>query len=126
MKANQRKLIENNSSENDISVKDEEKALILLESKPKKNVDQTISTPGRYVSRYQYNTKNIDKYLQLCPHCKKPTLSAFDRSVVDSAIDYLNGKRMFTNFPRSESKFFPNIFIMLAIGAMFYFIFNHI
>jgi hypothetical protein len=126
MKKNQQKLNESNYSENDSTVKAEEKTLILLNTKAEKNLDQTISTPERYVSRYQYNTKNIDKYLQLCPHCKKPTLSAFDRSVVDSAIDYLNGKRMFKNFPRSEGKFFPNIFFMLALGTMVYFILNHI
>jgi hypothetical protein len=126
MKENQQKLIESNYSENDTTVKAEEKTLILLESKTEKNIDQTINTPERYLSRYQYNTKNIDKYLQLCPHCKKPTLSAFDRSVIDSAIDYLNGKRMFNNFPKRESKFFPNVFFMLALGVMFYFIVNHI
>ena len=126
MKENQQKLIESNYSENDTTVKTEEKTLILLESKKGKNIDQTINTPERYVSRYQYNVKNIDKYLQLCPHCKKPTLSAFDRSVIDSAVDYLNGRRMFNNFPRREGKFFPNIFFMLALGVIFYFIVNHI
>ena len=126
MKQNQQKLIESDHSENDTTVKTEEKALILLEPKTEKNVDQTINTAERYVSRYQYNAKNIDKYLQLCPHCKKPTLSALERSAIDSAIDYLNGKRMFNNFPKNEKKFFPNIFFMLALGTMFYFIFNHI
>jgi hypothetical protein len=126
MKENQQKLIESNYSENDTTVKTEEKTLILLESKKGKNIDQTINTPERYVSRYQYNAKNIDKYLQLCPHCKKPTLSAFDRSVIDSAVDYLNGRRMFNNFPRREGKYFPNIFFVLALGVIFYFIVNHI
>ena len=126
MKENQQKLIESNYSENDVTVKAEEKTLILLESKQEKNVDQTINSPERYVSRYQYNVKNVDKYLQLCPHCKKPTLSAFDRSVIDSAVDYLNGKRMFNNFQRKERKFFPNIFFMLALATIFYFIVNYI
>ena len=126
MKENQQKLIESDYSENVTVVQDVEKSLILLEPKMKKNVDQTINTPGRYVSRYQYNAKNIDKYLQLCPHCKKPSLSAFDRSVVDSAIDYLNGKRMLNNYPRNESKVFPGVFFMLALGTMFYFLFNHV
>ena len=126
MKENQQRLIESDYSEEDTTVRAEEKSLILLEPKTKKDVDQTISTPERYVSRYQYNTKNIDKYLQLCPHCKKPTLSALEKSAIDSAIDYLNGKRMFNNFPKSEGKFFPNIFFMLALGMTFYFIFNHI
>jgi hypothetical protein len=126
MKENQQTLIESDCAENDTTVKTEEKTLILLESKTEKNIDQTISTPERYVSRYQYNAKNIDKYLQLCPHCKKPTLSAFDRSVIDSAVDYLNGKRTFNNFPERKGKFFPNIFFMLALGTIFYFIVNHI
>ena len=126
MKDNQQKLIENNYSKNDVVVKTEDKSLILVEFKEKKNIDQTISTPDQYVSRYQYNTKNIDKYLQLCPHCKKPNLSAFDRSVIDSAIDYLNGKRTFTNFPRREGKFLGGAFFMLAFGTILYFIFNHI
>ena len=126
MKENQQKLIEGDYSENDSTVKAEEKSLILLKTKAEKNLDQTISTPERYVSWYQYNTKNMDKYLQLCPHCKKPSLSAFDRSVVDSAIDYLNGKRMFKDFPKSEGKYFPNIILMLAIGTMVYFLLNHI
>jgi len=126
MKETQQKLIENDYSEEDATVRPEEKSLILLEPKTEKNVDQTISTPQRYVSRYQYNVKNIDRYLQLCPHCKKPTLSALERSAIDSAIDYLNGKRMFNNFPKSEKKIFPNIFFMLALGTVFYFIFNHI
>ena len=126
MKENQQRLIESDYSEEDTTVRAEEKSLILLEPKAEKNVDQTINTPEKYVSRYQYNAKNIDKYLQLCPHCKKPTLSAFDRSVIDSAVDYLNGKRMFNNFPKREVKFFPNIFFMLALGVVFYFIANHI
>jgi hypothetical protein len=126
MKENQQKLIESDYSENDASVKAEEKTLILLETKAEKNLDQTISTPERYVSWYQYNTKNMDKYLQLCPHCKKPSLTAFDRSVIDSAIDYLNGKRMFQDFTRSERKFFPNIIFLFAIGTMVYFLLNYI
>ena len=126
MKENQQTLIESDYAENDTPVKTEKKTLILLESKTEKDTDQTISTPERYVSRYQYNAKNIDKYIQLCPHCKKPTLSAFDRSVIDSAVDYLNGKRMFNNFPERQGKFFPNIFFIFALGTIFYFIVNHI
>ena len=123
---NQKKLIESNYSEDDSTVKAEEKAFILIKSKAKKNLDQTISTPKRYVSWYQYNTKNIDKYLQLCPRCKKPTLSAFDRSVIDSAIDYLNGKRMFKNYARGEGNFLPFIICLLALGTVIYFISKHI
>ena len=80
MKENQQRIDEGDYSENESAVMAQEKSLILLETKPEKNLDQTISNPDRYLSRYQYNTKNIDKYITLCPHCKKPTLSAFEKS----------------------------------------------
>ena len=126
MKENQQKLIESNYAENDTTVKTEEKTLILLESKTEKNIDQTISTPERYVSWYQYNTKNIDKYLTLCPHCKKPTLSAFKRAVMDSALDYLNGKRMFRQYSMSKGNVFSPIIFLLVIGTVIYFLLNYL
>jgi hypothetical protein len=125
MKEKQQKLNEENYSENDSTAMAKEKSLILLETKLKKNLDQTISNPERYVSWYQYNMKNVDKYLQLCPHCKKPTLSAFEKSVIDSAIDYLNGKRMFQQYPTSEGNFLPIITLLLAIGTAIYFLLNY-
>ena len=126
MKEKQQKLNESNYSENDSAVMAKEKSLILLETKPKRNLAQTISTPDRYISRYQYNVRNIDKYLTLCPHCKKPTLSAFEKSVIDSAIDYLNGKRMFTHYPTSEGNFLAPITFLVALGTAIYFLLNHI
>ena len=36
---------------------DEERSLILLESGPKKKIDETISTPHQYVSRYHMKPK---------------------------------------------------------------------
>jgi len=126
MKEKQQKLDEENYSENDSTAMAKEKTLILSMTKPKRNLDQTISNPDRYVSWYQYNIKNIDKYLQLCPHCKKPTLSAFEKSVIDSAIDYLNGKRMFKQNPTSEGGFFPIIALLLGLGIAIYFLLNHI
>ena len=89
MKKNQQRPIDNDRPENDTSVKEEEKVLILSRTAAKRNLDQTTRSPDRYVRCYHCNTKNIDKYLTLCPHCKKPTLSAFNRAVNDSAIDSL-------------------------------------
>ena len=126
MKEKQQKLNEENYSENDSSAMAKENALILSMIKPKKNLDQTISNPDRYVSWYQYNTNNIDKYLQLCPHCKKPTPSAFEKSVIDSAIDYLNGKRVFNNYQTSEGGFLPIITFLLAIGVAIYILLNNL
>ncbi|MGD8881593.1 MAG: hypothetical protein PVI82_06875 [Desulfobacterales bacterium] len=124
MEKKQHKLDESNYNENDSPVMAKEKALILAMPVPKKDLDQTISNPDRYVSWYQYNTNNIDKYLQLCPHCKKPTLSAFHRSVIDSAIDYLNGKRMFNHYPANEGNSLPIIAFLAAIGVAIYVLLN--
>lgn len=120
------KLNEAYNSEKDSPVNAEEKALILAKTKAKRNLDETISTPDRYVSRYQYNMNNVDKYLQLCPHCKKPTLSAFHRTVIDSAIDYLEGKRMLRHYSTGKNDYLPTITFLFVLGMGIYFLINHI
>ena len=117
MKEIQKKIIEESFSEDDSTVGLEEKALIVLPVKVKTNEDETISSQGRYVSRYHYNTRNIDKYLEFCPHCKKPTMSAFHRTVIDSAIDYLEGRRVLKHYPENQSKFLKYSAGLLAAGA---------
>jgi hypothetical protein len=122
MKEIQKKIIDENCSENDSTVGAEEKSLILLPITMKKNEDETISSQGRYVSRYHYNSRNIDKYLEFCPHCKKPTMSAFQRTVIDNAIDYLEGKRVLRHYPDDRSKFLKYSTGLLAVGAAVYFL----
>ena len=126
MEQKQQIVDEENYSESEAAGTAEKKALVVPISKPKKNLDQTIRNPDQYLSWYHYNIKSIDKYMQLCPHCKKPSLSAFERSVVDSAIDYLNGKRMLRQAPVREAKFLPIITLFLAIGTAIYFLLNYL
>jgi hypothetical protein len=125
MKEKLQKLNEEDYFENESTATAKEKVLILSMTKPSKNLDQTIGNPDQYISWYQYNIKNIDKYIQLCPHCKKPTLSAFEKSVIDSAVDYLNGKRMFKHYQTSERTFLPTITFLLGIGTAIYFLLNY-
>jgi hypothetical protein len=66
----------------------DERSLILLDSRPKKKIDETISTPQQYVSRYHYETKKLGSFLELCPHCRKPSILALRKTVVDTAIAY--------------------------------------
>jgi len=113
----QKKIIEENCSENDSTVGVEEKALIVLPVKMKRDEDETISSQGSYVSRYHYTTRNIDKYLEFCPHCKKPTMSAFHRTVIDNAIDYLEGRRVLKHYPRNQSKVLKYSTGLVAAGA---------
>ena len=124
MKEIQQKLKESDYTENDSTLMANEKVLILPMTEPKRDLDQTISNPDRYVSWYQYRTNDLDKYLQLCPHCKKPTMSAFHRSVIDSAIDYINGKRMFNHYPSSDGNPLPIITFLAALGVAIYFLLN--
>jgi hypothetical protein len=125
MKKQQRRA-ENDRPEDDTSVMEEEKVLILSKTAAKRKLDQTIRAPDQYVSWYHYNTKNIDKYLTLCPHCKKPTLSAFNRAVIDSAIDYLNGKRMFRQYSTGKGNAFSPIIFLFIFGTVIYFFLNYI
>ena len=123
MLPNEEKFEESGYLGGDQTVNNEENNLILLKSEPKKNVDQSISNGEKYASWYHYNTKNIDKYIQLCPHCKKPTLSAFHRTVVDSATDYLTGKRLLASSKKSRGNYLQSFMIMLAFCSVGYFIF---
>ena len=66
--------------------------LVYLDDRRKKKIDETVDTPEKYISRYHYDTKNMAKYLELCPHCRKPTLYTYRQVVVDSALDYLEEK----------------------------------
>lgn len=113
----QEKIVEESCSEDDTTVGVEEKALIVLPVKVMANEDETISSQGSYVSRYHYTTRNIDKYLEFCPHCKKPTMSAFHNTVIDNAIDYLEGRRVLRHYPENQSKFLKYSTGLVAAGA---------
>jgi hypothetical protein len=117
MEENQKKVTEESCSEDDTTVGVEEKALIVLPVKVKANEDETISSQGSYVSRYHYTSRNIDKYLEFCPHCKKPTMSAFHRTVIDNAIDYLEGRRVLKHYPENQSKLLKYSTGLVAVGA---------
>src|SRR5210317_976986 len=113
----QKKIIEESSPEDDTTVGVVEKSLIVLPVKMKTNEDETISSQGSYVSRYHYTTRNIDKYLEFCPHCKKPTMSAFHRAVIDNAIDYLEGRRVLRHYPENRSRLLKYTTGLVAVGA---------
>ena len=120
MKKIHKKIEENTCSGSDSAVKTEEKDLVVFKNCEMKNVDETISEPDRYVSRYHYNTKNMDTYLDFCPHCRKPTLFAFHRSVIDNAIEYLEGKRMLASDTTDNRGILTFITFFLAIGTAVY------
>jgi len=117
MKEIQKKVINDESTEEVTKVGAEEKTLILLPPVEKKNEDSTISSRGRYVSRFHYSTQNLDKYIEYCPHCKKPTMSAFHNTVIDNAIDYLEGRRVLQHYPNTQSKVLKYTTGLVAVGA---------
>ena len=117
MEKTQKKVIEESCPEDHTTVGVVEKSLIVLPVKMKTNEDETISSQGSYVSRYHYTTRNIDKYLEFCPHCKKPTISAFHRAVIDNAIDYLEGRRVLRHYPENRSRLLKYTTGLVAVGA---------
>ena len=123
MKKIHKKIEENTCAGGDSAVNREEKNLIVFKDWAVKNIDETISEPEKYVSRYHYNSKNIDKYIDFCPHCKKPTLSAFHRSVIDHAIEYLEGRRVLIKEPPENHRILTFITFFLAFGTSVYWLF---
>jgi len=103
----------------------EERSLILLESRPKKRIDETISTPHQYVSRYHYETKDLGRFLELCPHCRKPSMLALRKTVVDTAIEYLNEKEDLRERCSNRRRIAILIVSLIGIAGSLYYLFFH-
>lgn len=105
---------------------DAERSLILLKSQPAKKIDETISTPRKYLSRYHYETKDLGNFLELCPHCRKPSLLALRKTVIDTAIDYLNEKEEIRERRTNRRRIVLLIFSLMGIAGALYFLFFHL
>ena len=105
---------------------DEERSLILLESRPQKKIDETISTPHQYVSRYHYETKDLGSFLELCPHCRKPSITSLRRTVVDTAIKYLNEKEDRRENRANRKRVAISIASLIGIAGAVYYLFFHL
>ena len=110
----------------DSGVINEERSLILLKSKPKKNIDETISSPHAYISRYHYETKDLGNFLELCPHCRKPSILALRKTVIDTAIDYLNEKEELRERRATRRRVVLLIASLVGISGGVYYLFFHV
>ena len=104
----------------------EERSLILLEGKPQKRIDETISTPHQYVSRYHYETQDLGSFLELCPHCRKPSILAMRKAVVDTAIAYLNEKEEVRERRANRRRIALLIASLIGIAGGLYYLFFHL
>ena len=104
----------------------EERSLILLENRPQKKIDETISTPHQYVSRYHYETKDLGSFLELCPHCRKPSITSLRRTVVDTAIKYLNEKEDRRENRANRKRVAISIASLIGIAGAVYYLFFHL
>ncbi|MBT8330726.1 MAG: hypothetical protein KJP06_00220 [Deltaproteobacteria bacterium] len=104
----------------------EERSLILLEGKPRKKIDETISTPHQYVSRYHYETRNLGCFLELCPHCRKPSILSLRNTVVDTAIGYLNEKEARKERRVNRRRIGLLIAGLIGIAGGLYYLFFHL
>ena len=105
---------------------DEERSLILFDNRPPKKIDATISTPHQYVSRYHYETKDLGSFLELCPHCRKPSITSLRRTVVDTAIKYLNDKEDKREQRANRRRIAFSLASVLGIAGVVYFLFFHL
>jgi Flp pilus assembly protein TadB len=100
--------------------------LVFLEDRRKKYIDETIDTPDRYLSRYHYDSKNLDKYLELCPHCRKPNLYPYRKVVIDSALNYLEEKEEQRGRHLNRSRFVGLTAGLLLVSAGLYYLLFHV
>lgn len=108
------------------AVIDEERSLILLDYRPPKKIDETISTPHQYVSRYHYETKDLGSFLELCPHCRKPSITSFRRTVVDTAIAYLNEKEDKREHRANRKRIAVSVASLIGLAVSIYYLFFHL
>jgi hypothetical protein len=108
------------------AVINEERSLILLENRPQKKIDETISTPHQYVSRYHYETKDLGSFLELCPHCRKPSITSLRKTVVDTAIAYLNEKEDRREHRANRKRVAISIASLIGIAGAVYYLFFHL
>jgi hypothetical protein len=108
------------------AVINEERSFILLENRPQKKIDETISTPHQYVSRYHYETKDLGSFLELCPHCRKPSITSLRRTVVDTAIKYLNEKEDRRENRANRKRVAISIASLIGIAGAVYYLFFHL
>jgi len=99
--------------------------LVFLVDRRKKKIDHTITTQDKYVSRYHYDSKSVAKYLELCPHCRKPTLNAYRQTVADGALYYLEAREA-KRGRRSNLKLFAGLTAggMVFSAGLYYVIFH--
>ena len=125
MEAKKIKQEENNVLDVEPGIVNEERSLILLESRPKKRIDETISTPHQYVSRYHYETKDLGRFLELCPHCRKPSITSLRKTVIDTAIEYLNEKEDLRERRSNRRRIAILIASLIGITGSLYYLFFH-
>ena len=104
----------------------DERSLILLEARPGKKIDETIITPQQYVSRYHYETRDLGSFLELCPHCRKPSVLALRKTVVDTAIEYLNEKEAMRERRSNRRRVSWMLLGLIGIAGGLYYVFFHL
>lgn len=100
--------------------------LVYLKDHRKRRVDETIDTPDKYLSRYHYDSKNLDKCLELCPHCRKPNTYTYRKVVVDSALNYLEKKEEQRGRHVNRSMLLGVTAGLLVISAGVYYLLFHV
>ena len=120
------KSVENSEDSSHAEFEKNSDTLVFLEDRRKNKVDETIDTPDRYLTRYHYESKNLDNCLELCPHCRKPNLYNYRKVVVDSALNYLEQKEEQRGRYASRSMYVGLAAGLLFISAGLYYLLFHL
>ena len=65
-------------------------------------------------------------FLELCPHCRKPSILALRKTVVDSAIGYLNEKDELRERRANRRRILSLIIGLMGVAGGLYYVFFHL
>jgi hypothetical protein len=68
----------------------------------------------------------LGSFLELCPHCRKPSILALRQTVVDTAIEYLNEKETIRERRATRRRIFWLIASLIGIAGGLYYVFFHL
>jgi hypothetical protein len=68
----------------------------------------------------------LGSFLELCPHCRKPSILALRKTVIDTAIEYLNEKEAIRERRAARRRVVLLITGLMGVAGGLYYLFFHL